>query len=290
MRPKSPWMSSAPRLVALLVLGLSLAGCESAKSATSPGPTSVAVRYTALGASDAVGYGGSQPCLPWAACPTGTGYVPTVTRRLDAQHADFDASNLGIPGAVLSRRLMDLGNTLGRGILSNFVEGQMPFVPRNTTVLTLFAGGNDVNTLAAAIRAGRGGVDPTAYVQAEITAFGQEFRALVDGSRARSDSPLLIVLNLPNLARLPYTAGLSSSDREWMRRLSVGLSATMNAVAGPQVRVIDLMCHAPVYQPSNYSDDGFHPNDAGYAMLADLVTGAMAAAPPTPASTCPFMQ
>lgn len=284
-----------PRRSWNLCLGLSLAlsglaACEASKSATTPTPTPTAVRYTALGASDAVGYGASQPCLPWAACPTGTGYVPTVTRRLDAQHADFDATNLGVPGAVLSRRLMDLGNSLGRGIVSNFVEGQLPFVPRNTTVLTLFTGGNDVNTLGAAIRAGRAGANPATFIEAEVAAFGQEFRALVEGTIARSTSPLLVVLNLPNLARLPYTAGLSSTDREWLRRLSVGISATMNAVAGPRVLVVDLMCQPAVYQASHYSSDGFHPNDAGYAMLADLVTAALATPPGPPAASCAFMQ
>lgn len=283
-------MSRRLPLPFLLAVCLCLGACERSKSATSPTPTPTAVRYTALGASDAIGYGGSQPCLPWAACPNGTGYVPTVTRRLGAQHADFDAANLGVPGAVLSRRVMDLGNSLGRGIVSNFIEGQMPFVPRNTTLITVFAGGNDVNTIGAAIRAGRAGADPAAYVQAEITAFGQEFRTLVDGTVARSATPLVVVLNLPNLARLPYMAGASSTEREWIRRLSVGLSATMNAVAGPRVRVIDLMCHAPVYQGSNYSEDGFHPNDAGYAMLADLVTSALSTAPATPAGNCAFMQ
>lgn len=282
-------MTTCRSLVLALCIA-TLAGCDFITTPTTPPLAAGAVRYTALGASDAIGYGGSVACLPFSACPEGTGYVQTVTRRLRAASPDFDSSNLGIPGAVLSRRLMDLGNSLGRDIYGNFLDAEMPFVPRNSTLVTLFAGGNDANTVGAAIRAGRATGDISAYIDSQITTFSTEFRDLVSGIRARAGGTKVIVLNLPNLARLPYAAGYTATEREHLRRLAVGFSAAMATVRAADVLVIDLMCHAPVYQAGYYSADGFHPNDSGYAMLADLVSAAVATGPAPPAQTCAFMQ
>lgn len=282
-------MTSPARIVFLAAL-TTLAGCDILKAPTAPPLPSGAVRYAALGASDAIGYGGSVSCLPFSACPDGTGYVQIIARRLKAAHPDFDSRNLGIPGAVISRRLMDLGNAVIGDIYGNFIDAQMPFVPRESTTVTVFTGGNDVNTVGAALRAGRDNGDPNAYVEAQISAFGAEFRDLVNGIRARAANSRVFVLNLPNMARLPYGAGRNATEREYLRRLSVGFSAAMNATRSADVHIIDLMCHAPSYQAGIHSPDGFHPNDAGYLMLADLVSAAITTAPPPPASTCGFMQ
>ena len=42
-----------------------------------------------------------------------------------------------------------------------------------------------------------------------------------------------------------------------------------NALVGLNVTVVDLLCNARSYQASTYSSDGFHPNDTGYAYIAD---------------------
>jgi lysophospholipase L1-like esterase len=284
-----PDVTHAARIVLVVAL-TGLAGCDVLKSPTTPPPPAGAVRYTALGASDAIGYGGSLSCLPFSACPDGTGYVQIVARRLRAAHPDFDSSNLGIPGAVLSRRLMDLGNSVVGDIYGNFIDAQMPFVPRESTLITVFTGGNDVNTVGAALRAGRDNGDPNGYIDSQIAAFTTEFRDLITGIRARATNGRVLILNLPNMARLPYGSGRNSTEREYLRRLSVGFSAAMNATRSADVHVIDLMCHAPAYAAGIYSGDGFHPNDSGYLMLADLVSAAIASAPGAPASTCGFMQ
>jgi lysophospholipase L1-like esterase len=280
------------RPLRLFVLPLALAtvaGCDLIKTPTEAEVVPGAVRYTAVGASDAIGYGASVECFPFSPCPNGTGYVQTVQRRLDLAHEDFESTNLGIPGAVVSRRIQQLGASIGRDIFATFTEGQMPFVPRDSTIVTLFAGGNDVNTVGAAVRNGHAGGNIDGYIASQISAFAGEFQALVNGIRSRATNTRVIVLNLPNMARLPYSAGLSSNEREWMRRLSVGYSAAMNAVRSSDVLVIDLMCHAPIYNSGIYSPDGFHPNDSGYAELANLVTAALTSPPPAPATTCGFM-
>lgn len=269
-----------------------LTGCDTLKSLTSP-PAPIqaagAVRYTALGASDAIGYGGSVVCFPFSPCPDGTGYVQTVSRRLQAQHTDFGATNLGIPGAVVSRRIQDLSAQTGQSILANYTDGQAPFVPRDSTLVTIFAGGNDANTVGSAARAGAGGANVEAFLTDQIAAFGQDFRVLLAAIRARAPNATIVVLNLPNLSRLPYVAGLPAPERDWLRRLSAGFSAAMNATRDTQVRVVDLMCSAALYAPDIYSPDGFHPNDRGYALLADLVSAAVSTPPPAPAVSCGLM-
>src|SRR5699024_5526374 len=120
------------------------------------------------------------------------------------------------------------------------------------TIVTIFAGGNDVNTVGAAIRAGRHDGNITGYIDAQVASFATEFRDLITGIRARGTGSKVYVLNLPNMARLPYANGYNSTEREYLRRLSVGFSAAMNATRAADVHVIDLMCHAPAYAASIY--------------------------------------
>ena len=52
------------------------------------------------------------------------------------------------------------------------------------------------------------------------------------------------------------------------------------------------MCDARSYAASNYSSDGFHPSDTGYAFIAELVWTAIqnGAAQGPPAAACGAMQ
>ena len=45
-------------------------------------------------------------------------------------------------------------------------------------------------------------------------------------------------------------------------------TTVVNPLASSSVTVIDLMCDARSYVASNYSSDGLHPNDAGYAFIS----------------------
>ena len=58
----------------------------------------------------------------------------------------------------------------------------------------------------------------------------------------------------------------------------------------PNVTIVDLMCDARMYQPSIYSADGFHPNDSGYAIIADEIVKAVTLSSyPAPKSSCAQM-
>jgi len=263
------------RLVWLIVTLLAVSGCESARSPSEPTPDPNTVLYTAIGASDAIGFGGSVPCLPLTACPQGTGYVQTIGRRLQGTGKTVTLLNLGIPGAVLSPEIQSIGNSIGRDIFGNFLEREMPFVQRNATLVTVFAGANDVNTIGGALEAGLGGVNPSAYVLTRTENFGRDLRALVAGIKDRAPQARIVVLNIPNMAGLPYAAGYSLTQKRWLQQIAVGFSAQANALTAQGALVIDLMCDAAFYSPGMYSGDGFHPNDAGYARLADLAYGAV---------------
>jgi lysophospholipase L1-like esterase len=277
------------RRLLFVAIALAVSGCGSTKNPSEPSDPNV-VLYTAIGASDTTGYGGSVVCLPLVACSQGTGYVQTVERRLSSNGKTVTLLNLGIPGAVLSPQMQTLGNSLGRGIVGNFIEREVPFVQRNATLVTIFAGGNDANTVGAALQSGMGGVDPPAYVQTHVDNFGRDLRTLLNGVKERAPDARVVFLNLPNLAGLPYANGYSLSEKRWLQSISVGFSAQVNTMRSQGALVIDLMCDGAFYQAGMYSGDGFHPNDAGYARLADLVyaaasTGSAAA----PRTTCPQM-
>jgi lysophospholipase L1-like esterase len=272
------------RYLVLLFALFFVPACETS-SPTEPSPTDE-VRYGAIGASDAIGFGGSVVCIPFSECPNGTGYVQTVTRRLQNSGRTVTLTNLGIPGAVLSPETQAISNSYGREVLTNFLQQQLPFVPRDSTLVTVFTGANDVNAIGGAVERGLGGSDPTGYIETQTQKFGTDLRTLVDGIRDRAPDARIVFLNLPNLAAFPYAAGRSLTEKRWLQALAVGFSARINALASSGVLVVDLMCNGMFYDASLVSSDGFHPNDTGYAFLADVLYPAAAngTAMPPPSS------
>ncbi|MGH9384730.1 MAG: SGNH/GDSL hydrolase family protein [Vicinamibacterales bacterium] len=277
-----------------LIIGVLLfagAACSS-KSDTPTAPTpseGQATSYTAIGASDGIGFGGSAPCVPLALeCANGTGYVQILNRRLKDGGRTVSHLNLSLPGAVLSRAIEDLATSIGRRIdTGNFIERQAPFVPLSTTQVTIFAGGNDANTIAQAARAGRGGSDVNGYVDAQVRQWGTDYEDLIRRIRDRSANTRIVALNLPNLAAAPYVASNPIDQKRLLQRIAVGLTDRVNALRSLNVIVVDLMCDARLLQGSHFAADGFHPNDAGYAIIAELTYPALAnGSAPAPSATC----
>jgi lysophospholipase L1-like esterase len=269
-----------------------VAGCglfdedESPTAPSSPAApaANAPVRYTAIGASDAIGVGGSVVCVPFSACENGTGYVPLLTRRVGATR-EVTLTNLGIPASVLSPTIHQIAQANGRDIPANFIDRELPFVPSNATLVTIFGGGNDTNALAEAIDKGAAGNDLRGYIAAQVRAFGADYDRLVRGVRSRAPDAFIIVVNVPNMAGLPYAVGLSASRRQVLQAIAVGFAREANRQAGAGVVVLDLLCDPQVYDRGRFSSDGFHPNDAGYAYLAErLLTIVNGATPPVAAS------
>lgn len=255
-----------------------LSACSTINTPTDPStpppqqqPSGSAISYTAVGASDAIGYGSSAVCLPFAACPEGKGYVQLVRNRLKDSGKTVSFLNLGVPGGVLGPEIQTIGNQLGRGIATNFLDNEAPFIATDSTLVTVFAGGNDVNTIGAAVGAGYGGSNVDGYIDARTQGFGRDMRKLVSGIRARAPQARIVVMNLPNLAAMPYAAGYTPAERRTLQKIAVAFSAQINALTADGVLVVDLMCDGTFYQSGIYSSDGFHPNDSGYARMADVV-------------------
>ena len=273
--------------------GCNKLGLGDSTSPTAPSPPAAksTIFYTAVGASDANGVGSSAECLFLTPCPNGMGYVPVTVRSLTSQGFTVNNLNLGIPTSVIGRDFQNLGAQYGRTIVGNFIEHEMSFVQTNATVVTIFAGVNEINTITSALGGGAGGSDPNAYIDAQVRAFGSDYTTLIAGIRARAGNPRMVILNVPNAAGLPFLAGVSLAQRQAAQRAAVGMSKTVvNPLVSSTIAVVDLMCDPRSYVASNYSRDGLHPNDAGYAFIsAEIVKAITGPSYPAPQSSCSGM-
>jgi len=280
---------------AIFLAVFAVAGAACSASPAGPDDTSgggtgstAQIHYTAVGASDAIAIGASVPCLPFIDCPAGTGYVQIIGRQLAQGGNKVTLLNLGIPGAVLSPRIQTISQSYGPRVDFNFMERQLPFVSRDSTIVTIFAGGNDTNVVARSVSGASNG-NPRGYVDDQVRLFAGEMRALVDGIRARAPSARIVIANLPNFAGAPFTSGYTLDQRRVLQQVSVGFSTeAINPLASlPNVAVVDLLCEERFYAPSTYSADGFHPNDNGYAIMAELMLSAIrSSAYRAPSASC----
>ena len=285
------------RIAVLAGVLATVAGCDklglgnnSPTAPTGPPAPGSTIVYTAIGASDANGLGSSVPCIPFDnGCP-GMGYVQVAARELRTRGFTVNLTNLGLPTAVIGRDFQTLGQQNGRTIEANFIEHEMPFVAPITTFVTIFAGGNEVNTITAALGRGAGGADPLAYIDNQVRAFGADYATLMTGVTSRT-AARIVLLNVPNLAGLPVLAGAPLQQRQAAQRAATGMTTTVvNRLASQNVSVVDLMCDSRSYLASNYSADGFHPNDAGYAFIAsEVVSAATSSSYPAPRFSCSAM-
>ncbi len=284
------------RVSAAVLLSVSaLAGAACSALPTGPDETGdggsgagTQIHYTAVGASDAIAIGASVECLPFIECPAGTGYVQIISRRLAEGGKTVSLLNLGIPGAVLSPRIQTISQSYGPRVDFNFLERELPFVSRDSTVVTIFAGGNDSNVVARSVSGASNG-NPRAYVDDQVRQFASEMAVLVDGIRNRAPSARIVIANLPNFAGAPFTNNYTLDQRRALQQISVGFSKEgVNPLASrPNVAVVDLLCEERFYQPSTYSQDGFHPSDSGYAIMADLMLSAIRSTSyPAPSASC----
>ncbi len=273
-----------------IALAIFLAGCSKSDGPTTPSPgTPVIPYYTAIGASDATGHGGSVECAPFDLdCPNGTGYAQRLIRRFRQERGEADYRNLGVPGQVLNRTTEDLARQLGRETSGNFADRQAPFVKPETTMLTIFAGANDANVIGEAVRAGLGGANPRAFIDAQVQQWGADFGNMINSIRSDAPSVRIVVINVPNLGAAPYVAANPVIERSILQRITVGLADQANALTSRGVLIVDLMCEPRIYNAGNFYSDGFHPNDNGYALIADLTYPALAnGSASAPLSSCP---
>jgi len=281
----------APRTVRLLLLSMAIwmlgwgltacsEGSGSPPAVVMPSPPAL-TRYVALGASDAVGFNASVSCdgpanaagtRPQRSepldCPNGTGYVPRLARSLPGP---VELINLGRSGAVISPAIQ----ALREGIPANLLQDQVPRIPPNATLITIWVGGNDTNAIVfAAARRALQGEDPLPFVERQIQQFAADYQTLLQAVRARAPQARLVVANLPNFAQIPLGQQQPSGVRQLLALVSVGLSQrAINPLSQQGIPVVDLLCDPRSYRRESFFPgplaDGFHPNDRGYADLAE---------------------
>ena len=113
------------------------------------------------------------------------GYVPVTVRAADGAGIHGQPPQSRHPDRGHRPRLLrPSGQQYNRTIVGNFIEQEMPFVQTNATLVTIFAGGNEVNMITAALGGGAGGSDPNGYIDAQVRAFGADYTTLLAGIRA----------------------------------------------------------------------------------------------------------
>ena len=294
--------------------GVALAGCSS--SNTGPiAPVIVAIKYTAIGASDAVGYGASVPCAnpPTVAvpsCPGGTGYVPDLVKLLTNSSTTVTLNDLGISGAVIGPDILATVNAYGplgsadqcaprtQGVdayPADFITAELPNLTGTETLVTIFAGGNDTNgiTNAAACLSAGGATTAqvTSFISTEIGAFATDMNTLLTKVRAKAPNAKIVVANLPNFSQIPVGLAQSAGAQQLLATISVGIdTSVIDPLAKNGIPVVDLLCNPQSYVPANFYTDGFHPDDAGYATFAQAFDAQITAATPAaPSTTCSYV-
>ncbi len=253
-----PTLASAAPLASLLLLItlLALAACGSAsgapsvgQSATSTAPATTAttatpatgVSYVAMGASDAVGVGASDPNT--------TAYVPIIISRLPKGSTSL---NLGIDGETLHAALSD----------------ELPqTIAAKPTLITVWLVGNDFKGCVPLQQYG-------ADLNTLLTALQQQTHAKVFVANAPDFSVLPAVQAQAASGSFCGAPGSIASVRSLAQQWNVVINA---AVAAHHDTLVDLFNTDLASHPGYVSGDGFHPSDAGYLALANLFWTAVTA-------------
>jgi acyl-CoA thioesterase-1 len=192
------------------------------------------IKYVAIGASDTVGVGASDPAKgSWPAL---------VAARLPAGSPPY--TNLGVAGSLVLQA----------------VTQQLPgAVAQKPDVVSVWLAVNDLNAT----------IQPASFADS----LGRIIDDLVQKTDAR-----IFVGNVPDLRTVPAYA---SADKT---RLFAGIQAYNDAIAAiaaknpARVKVVDLFTgSAALVSTATVSQDGFHPSDEGYQLIAERFATAMRA-------------
>jgi len=304
-------------LAVIIAACATLAACDSLgeyKPADISQYSRVIYKYTAFGASDAVGVGASVMCDPAGlvanpACPGGTGYVPDIANILGAAPNQMTLNDLGISGAVVGPDVKGLllscpafAASLGGNALHDFDSDELPLYPVGENLVTIFAGGNDVRDLFIANGVLGCGINTATY----FNAFAFDLQTLVQTAHALNPFAHIYIADLPNFGLIPLGVCIGANPAsppafcgannppQGLPIAQAGLGIISELfdleifqVFAANLPMADLLCNAQSYVPTNFTPDGFHPDDAGYAALAaSYVNIIKAVPPPAPSFTC----
>ncbi len=246
-------LAGALLLVALFALaacgstsgGASTAGQPAAPTPTAPAGTATAgasgVRYVALGASDAIGVGASDP--------NRTAYVPIIISRLPKGSV---ALNLGINGETLHRALAD----------------ELPqAIAAKPTLITVWLVGNDFKSCVPLQQYG-------ADLDTLLTQLQRQTTVQVFVANAPDFSALPAVQAQAASGSFCGAPGSQASIRGLAQQWNQVINAS---VAAHHDTLVDLFNSDLASHPGYVASDGFHPSDQGYLALANLFWSAITA-------------
>jgi len=175
---------------------------------------------------------GASDAAGVGASPNTKGYVFLIEDRLERDRS-VDLVNLGIPGAEITE----------------LVEAELPVaVEEDPELVTVFAGGNDIVD----------GDDPGT--------FEDELKELLS-TLARETRARVFIATLPNLVALPRFQATPSPNVTDQRVKAFNAAIIRQAQAhGAELVRLDL---APLLT-QRVSEDGFHPSNEGYEVMANL--------------------
>jgi lysophospholipase L1-like esterase len=105
----------------------------------------------------------------------------------------------------------------------------------------------------------------------DAAAFARTYNALVAGIRALQPHAALLCCGVPNVGLSPLFTGIDDADVTDLSRADDRAVATATRRAG--ATFVDLFAATVKHQGNRFlSDDRFHPSDAGYAVLAAVLT------------------
>ncbi|HEU0026501.1 MAG TPA: GDSL-type esterase/lipase family protein [Ktedonobacterales bacterium] len=240
-------------LASLALLGALLVGCgaspngagEGPTATSNPAPTATAtppgVRYVALGASDAVGVGASDP--------NHTAYVPILISRLPQ---GANALNLGINGETLHGALA--------AELPQAIEAQ-------PTLITVWLVGNDFKTCV-----------PLAQYTADLNTLLTQLQTKTHAKVFVANAPDFSLLPaVQQTAAAGVFCGKSATQAAIRAETITWNQAIGAAVAAHHDTLVNVYEGNLAGHPDYISSDGFHPSDAGYLALANLFWSAITA-------------
>jgi lysophospholipase L1-like esterase len=148
-------------------------------------------------------------------------------------------------------------------LASRALADQLPkAVAAKPTLVTMWLGVNDLNAQ----------VDATTYA----TTLNAIVDVLTSGTEAR-----VFIGNVPDLRAVPVYAALPEAALAALSLRSAAYNAAIAAAAArapTRVTVVDLNTgSAALVSSGTVAGDGFHPSDAGYALIADRFAAALRA-------------
>jgi acyl-CoA thioesterase I len=222
-----------------LCAALVVAGCGGPSTIATPRATRTptplpAVRYVALGASDAVGFGADHPNTE--------GYVPLLIARLPHGSA---ALNLGISG-----------NTLHPALRNELPDA----ISARPTLVTVWLVANDFRNCV-----------PLADYRADLTTLLMTLRVQTGAKIFIANLPDVTALPVfQNGAAQAGACWQGMSPTQIRAAVMAWNAAIASVAAGQGAFVVDLFRADFAAHPEYIYQDGFHPSTAGYAALAAI--------------------